>query len=133
MFEKSAERGTPELERRLHGAPQLLRPVAEALKLKREMLDKGDEHEAITLRKGEGLSVLVICLEKGSTWRDSASPAPMTITLLDGTVKFSADGGGTVEAKPGEVVACDAHVPHSVEALADAVLLVHVGPKVNPT
>ena len=127
------QRGTPELERQLHGAPQLLRPVQEALRLKKEMLDKGDEHEAITLRKGEGLSVLVICLEKGSTWRDASAPAPMTITLLDGHVRFSADGGGTVEAKPGEVVACDAHVPHTAEALADAVLLVHVGPKANVT
>lgn len=123
------DRGTPELERKLHGAPQLIRPVVAALRLKKEMLEKNDEHEAITLRKGEGLSVLVICLEKGSVWADKAAPAPMTLTLLDGAVRFAADGGDTIEAQAGEVVACDAHVPHRCEALEDAVLLVHVGPK----
>lgn len=127
------ERGTPELDRPLHGAPQLIRPVQEALQLKKEMLDKGDKHEAVTVRHGEGLSVLVMCLEKGHVWRDTSAPAPMTLTILDGSVRFSADGGGTVEAKAGEVVSCDAHVPHSCEALQDAVILLHVGPKAPVT
>jgi quercetin dioxygenase-like cupin family protein len=123
------DRGTPELERKLHGAPQLIRPIAEALRLKREMLEADDEHQTITLRKGEGLSVLVMLLEKGSVWSDKAAPAPMTLTLLDGSVRFGADGGSTIEAKAGEIVACDAHVPHRCEALEDTVLLIHVGPK----
>jgi len=127
------ERGTPELERPLHGAPQLIKPVVAALQLKQEMLERGDEHEAITLRKHDGLSVLVMCLEKGAVWTDRAAPAPMTLTLLDGSVKFTADGGATITARAGEVVACDAHAPHRCEATEDAVLLVHVGAKVEPT
>jgi quercetin dioxygenase-like cupin family protein len=124
------DRGTPDIERVLHGAPQLIRPRFEAMRLKQEMVERGDEHETITLRKGEGLSVLLLTLEQGTSWTDHTAPAPVTVTVLEGSISFTASNR-TVEAIQGDVVACDAHVPHRIEAKQDAVILVHVGPKLQ--
>ncbi len=80
---------------------------------------------AITLRKGGGLSVVLLAMKAGDKLEEHSAPGPIVLMIREGRIRFTAEGK-TIEAGPEKVLTCDAGVRHSVEALSDAVCLLNV-------
>jgi len=97
----------------------------EAARLREEKGWREGACNAITLRKGEGLNVVLLVMKEGDGLEEHAAPGPITLTVHEGRVRFSA-AGDSVEAAAGTVLTCDAGVRHKVEALADSVCLLNV-------
>jgi quercetin dioxygenase-like cupin family protein len=119
------ERSHPGSERALRGPLQSFDLVAEAARLRGENERRGGRRNAITLRKGEGLNVVLLVMKEGERLEEHSAPGPITLSVKEGQVRFAA-ANEVVEAGEGMMLACDAGVRHSVEALSDAVCLVNV-------
>jgi quercetin dioxygenase-like cupin family protein len=115
----------PEFERSLHGPLQSFDVDAEVTRLRQEKAWQEGRRNAITLRKGEGLNVVLLVMKEGDRLDEHSAPGPITLSVHEGRIRFSA-AGEDVEAKAGTMLACDAGVRHSVEALGDAVCLLNV-------
>src|ERR671913_202807 len=63
--------------------------------------------------------------QEGERLEEHSAPGPITLSVHDGRIRFSA-ADEDVEAGAGTVLACDAGVRHSVEALGEAVCLLNV-------
>jgi quercetin dioxygenase-like cupin family protein len=113
----------PESERPLHGPLQSFNLAAEVTRLREEKAWQEGGRNAITLRKGEGLNVVLLVMKEGDRLDEHSAPGPMTLSVHEGRIRFSA-ADEYVEA--GTLLACDAGVRHSVEALGDAVCLLNV-------
>ena len=109
----------------MRGALQSFDLGDEVARLRGEKEWREGRRNAITLRKGEGLSVVLLVMKKGDALEEHAAPGPITLTVHEGRVRFSA-AGDSVEATAGTVLACDAGVRHRVEALTDSVCLLNV-------
>ncbi len=115
----------PESERSLHGSLQSFDLDAEVTRLRKEKEWQEGGRNAITLRKGEGLNVVLLVMKEGDRLAEHSAPGPITLSVHEGRIRFSA-AGEAVEAGAGTVLACDAGVRHSVEALGDTVCLLNV-------
>jgi quercetin dioxygenase-like cupin family protein len=115
----------PESERPLHGPLQRFDLAAEVTRLREEKAWQEGRRNAITLRKGEGLNVVLLVMKEGDRLDEHSAPGPITLSVYEGRIRFSA-ANEEVEAKAGTVIACDAGVRHSVEALGAAVCLLNV-------
>ena len=115
----------PESERRLHGPLQSFNLAAEVTRLREEKAWQEGRRNAITLRKGEGLNVVLLVMKEGDRLDEHSAPGPITLSVYEGRIRFSA-ANEDVEAEAGTVIACDAGVRHSVEALGAAVCLLNV-------
>jgi quercetin dioxygenase-like cupin family protein len=115
----------PESERPLHGPLQRFDLDAEVARLREEKAWQEGRRNAITLRKGEGLNVVLLVMKEGDQLEEHSAPGPITLSVHEGRIRFSAVDED-VEAEAGTMVACDAGVRHSVEALGDAVCLLNV-------
>jgi len=98
---------------------------AEVARLREEKEWQDGRRNAITLRKGENLSVVLLVMKRGDKLKEHSAPGSITLSVREGLIRFAA-AGEIVEAGEGTVLACDAGVRHSVEALSDAVCLLHV-------
>lgn len=72
-----------------------------------------------------GIERGVVGHDGGDRLEEHSASGPITLGVRQGSVRFTA-AGEAVEAGEGTVLACVAGVPHSVEALSDAVCLLHV-------
>jgi quercetin dioxygenase-like cupin family protein len=115
----------PESERPLHGPLQSFDLAAEVTRLREEKAWQEGGRNAITLRKGGGLNVVVLVMKEGDRLDEHTAPGPITLSVHEGRIRFSA-ADKDVEAEAGTVLACDAGVRHSVEALDDAVCHLNV-------
>jgi quercetin dioxygenase-like cupin family protein len=115
----------PESERPLHGPLQSFDLDAEVARLREEKAWQEGRRNAITLRKGEGLSVVLLVMKEGDRLDEHSAPGPISLTVREGRVRFIALGK-SIEAGPETVLACDAGVRHSVEALSLSVCLLNV-------
>lgn len=115
----------PESERPLHGPLQSFDLDEEVARLREEKEWREGRRNAISLRKGGGLSVVLLAMKAGDRLEEHSAPGPITLSVREGRVLFTVEGEA-VEAGPETVLACDAKVRHSVEALSDAVCLLHV-------
>jgi quercetin dioxygenase-like cupin family protein len=115
----------PESERPLHGALQCFNLAAEVTRLRKEKAWQGGRRNAITLRKGEGLNVILLVIKEGDRLEEHSAPGPVTLSVHEGRIRFSA-ADENIEAEAGTLLACDAGVRHSVEALGEAVCLLNV-------
>ena len=115
----------PGSERPLHGAVQGFDLSAEADKLRAEEAFRGKRRNSITLRKGGGMSVVLLVMGSGDRLEEHASPGPITISVREGRIRFTT-AEGEVEAGPETLLACDAGVRHAVEAVEDTVCVVTV-------
>jgi quercetin dioxygenase-like cupin family protein len=115
----------PESERSLHGPLQSFDLDAEVTRLREEKAWQEGVRNAITLRKGEGLNVVLLVMKEGDQLDEHSAPGPITLSVHEGRVRFST-ADKSVETEAGTVLACDAGVRHSVEALDDAVCLLNV-------
>jgi len=114
----------PESERPLHGPLQSFDLQEEVARLRAEKAWREGERNAITLRKGEGLNVVLLVMKEGDRLDEHSAPGPMTLSVHEGRIRFSA-ADEEIEAEAGTLLACDAAVRHSVEAVGDAVCLLN--------
>jgi quercetin dioxygenase-like cupin family protein len=115
----------PESERPLHGPLQSFDLDAEVTRLREEKAWQVGGRNAITLRKVGGLNAVLLVMKEGDRLEEHSAPGPITLSVHEGRIRFSA-ADEEVEAGAGMVLACDAGVRHSVEALGDAVCLLNV-------
>lgn len=118
-------RPRPESERPLHGPLQSFDLEDEVSRLREEKEWREGRRNAITLRKGEGLNVVLLVMRAGDRLEEHSAPGPIGLSVHEGCVRFTA-AGESVEAGTGTLISCDAGVPHTVEALEDAVCLLNV-------
>lgn len=87
-----------------------------------QALDHEQDRHAATLVRESGLSVVLTHLRPGAIMHEHAAPGPTTVHVLDGRVRFRL-GDEQFEAARGRLVAFDAGVRHTVEAVEDSTLL----------
>lgn len=119
------DRPRPETERTLHGSLQSFDLEEEVSRLRDEKEWREGRRNAITLRKGEGLNVVLMVMRAGDRLEEHAAPGPITLSVHEGRVRITA-AGESVEAGTGTLISCDAGEQHTVEALEDAVCLLNV-------
>ena len=117
-------RQRPGSDRSLSGPMQDFDLGEELAGLRGEKEWQEGRRNAITLRKGGGLSVVLLVMKAGDRLEEHAAPGPISLVVREGRIRFAAEGE-TVEAGPERVITCDAGVRHSVEALSDAVCLLN--------
>ena len=115
----------PESERPMHGPLQSFDLEAEITRLREEKEWQRGRRNAITLRKGEGLNVVLLVMKEGDRLEEHAAPGPISLAVREGRVRFTT-ADDSVEAGPETLLTCDAGVRHAVEALGDAVCLLSV-------
>ena len=115
----------PGSDRTLSGPVQGFDLDEEAARLRGEKEWQEGRRNAITLRKGGGLSVVLLAMKAGDRLEDHSAPGPISLMIREGRIRFTAESE-TVEAGPETVLTCDAGVRHGVEALSDAVCLLNV-------
>ena len=115
----------PKPERALHGPLQSFDVEAEVSRLREEKKWQQGRHNAVTLRKGGGLSVVLLVMRAGDRLEEHSAPGPISLSVREGRVRFAA-GDAVVEAGAETVLSCHAGVRHSVEALDDTVCLISI-------
>lgn len=116
----------PGSDRSLHGPLQSFDLEAEVSRLREEKEWQEGRRNSITLRKGEGMSVVLLVMKAGDRLEEHSAPGPISLMIREGRIRFAAEGEEDVEAGPETVLTCDAGIRHSVEALSDAVCLLNV-------
>lgn len=109
----------------MHGPLQSFDLEAEVSRMREEEEWQKGRRNAITLRKGQGLSVVLMVMKAGDVLDEHSAPGPISLVVREGRVRFTA-AEKTVEAGTEAVLTCDAGVKHSVEAVSDAVCLLHI-------
>jgi quercetin dioxygenase-like cupin family protein len=117
-----AFRSRPGSERSLSGPVRGFNLDEELARLREEKEWREGRRNAITLHKGGGLSVVLLAMRSGDGLEEHSAPGPISLVVREGRIRFTAEGEA-IEAGPETVLTCDAKVPHSVEALSDAVCL----------
>lgn len=120
-----SSRPHPESERPLHGPLQNFDLQEEVARLRTEKAWQEGKRNAITLRKGEGMNVVLLVMKAGNRLEEHTAPGPLSLSVREGSIRFEA-AGDAVEAGPEVLLTCDAGVPHTVEALSEAVCLLTV-------
>jgi quercetin dioxygenase-like cupin family protein len=120
-----SSRPRPGSQRFMHGLLQGFDLEAEVSRLRGEEEWRRGRRNAITLRKGGGLNVVLLVMRAGDRLEEHAAPGPISLVVREGRIRFTT-ADGSVEAGPETLLACDAGVRHKVEALDDAVALISV-------
>ena len=120
-----SSRPHPESERPLRGPLQSFDLGAEVARLREEEAFRGGRRNSITLRKGEGMSVVLLVMGAGDRLEEHAAPSPISLAVREGRIRFSTPDG-EVEAGPETLLACDGGVRHAVEAIEDAICVVTI-------
>jgi quercetin dioxygenase-like cupin family protein len=109
----------------MHAPLQSFELNAEVSRLRGEEAFREGRRNSITLRKGEGMSLVLLVMGAGDRLEEHAAPGPISVAVNEGRIRF-ATPDEEVEAGPGTVLACDAGVRHAVEAMEDAVCLLTI-------
>lgn len=120
-----SSRPHPESGRPLHGPLQSFDLGEEVGRLRGEEAFRGGRRNSITLKKGEGMSVVLLVMGAGDRLEEHAAPGPISVAVREGRIRFTTPEE-EVEAGPETVLACDAGVRHAVEAVEDAVCVVTI-------
>lgn len=120
-----SDRPRPESGRPLHGPLLSFDLEEEVARLRGEKEWREGQRNAITLRKGGGLNVVLLVMREGDRLEEHSAPGPISLSVREGCVRFVVAEEST-EAGVGTVISCDAGVPHTVEALEDTVCLLNV-------
>lgn len=115
----------PGSERSLSGPVQGFDLDEELARLREEKEWQEGRRNAITLRKGGDLSVVLLAMKAGDRLEEHSAPGPIALMIREGRIRFMAEDE-TVEAGPETMLTCDAGVRHTVEALSDAVCLLNI-------
>ncbi len=119
--------GRPHLksERPMHGPFQSFDLEAEISRLRGEKEWQRGRRNAITLRKGGGLNVVLLVMKAGDRLDEHAALGPILLSVREGRIRFTT-AEASVEAGPEALLACDARVRHAVEALSDTTCVVTI-------
>jgi quercetin dioxygenase-like cupin family protein len=109
----------------MHGPLQSFDLEAEIARLRGEKEWREGRRNAITLRKGEGLSVVLLVMRAGDRLDEHTAPGPISVGVREGRIRFTTPEG-EVEGGPETLLTCGAGVRHTVEALEDAVCVVTI-------
>lgn len=120
-----SSRPHPESERPMHGPLQSFDLGAEVARLREEEAFRGGRRNSITLRKGEGMSVVLLVMGAGDRLEEHAAPGAISVAVREGRISFTTPDA-EVEIGPGTLLTCDAGVRHAVEALEDAVCVLTI-------
>jgi quercetin dioxygenase-like cupin family protein len=120
-----SNRPHPGSERPLYGPFQSFDLEAEVSRLRGEKEWQTGQRNAVTLRKGGGMNVVLLAMKAGDKLEEHSAPGPISLVVREGRVCFTT-ADGSAEAGPETLLACDAGVRHSVEALSDAVFLINL-------
>jgi quercetin dioxygenase-like cupin family protein len=120
-----AFRSHPGSERSLSGPVRGFDLDEELARLREEKEWRDGQRNAITLRKGGGLNVVLLAMRAGDRLEEHSAPGPISLVIREGRIRFTAEGEA-IEAGPETVLTCDAKIRHSVEALSNAVCLLTV-------
>ena len=112
-----SSRPHPGSERPLHGPVQSFDLEAEVGHLRDEGAWHRGQRNSITLRKGEGMNVVLLVMKAGDRLEEHAAPGPFSLSVREGRIRFEA-----AEA----LLTCDTGVRHTVVALSDAVYLLTI-------
>ena len=122
-----SSRPHPGSERPLHGPLQRFDLGAEVGRLMEEGAWQRGQRNSITLRKGEGMSVVLLVMKAGDRLEEHAAPGPLSLSVREGRIRFMvAEEVEVAEAGSDTLLTCDAEVRHTVEALSDAVCLLTI-------
>lgn len=103
-------------------AEHLLIDLGEAVSELHGLAPDGQNRGAVTLVKQGGLSVVLTHLQAGGTIAEHSAPGTTTVQVLDGQVRIQVSDE-TLDVPAGRLIAFDARVRHSVEAIKDSTLL----------
>ena len=120
-----SSRAHPGSERPLHGPVQRFDLEAEVGRLREEGAWHRGQRNSITLRKGEGMNVVLVVMKAGDRIEEHAAPGPSSLSVREGRIRFMV-AEEVAEAGSDTLLTCDAGVGHKVEALSDAVCLLTI-------
>jgi quercetin dioxygenase-like cupin family protein len=120
-----SSRPHPGSKRPLHGPLQRFDLGAEVGRLREEGAWQRGQRNSITLRKGEGMSVVLLVMKAGDRLKEHDAPGPISLSVREGRIRFMA-AEEVVEAGSDTLLTCDAGVRHTMEALSDAVCLLTI-------
>ena len=120
-----SSRPHPGSERPLQGPLQKFDLGTEAERLMEEGAWQRGQRNSITLRKGEGMNVVLLVMKAGDRLEEHAAPGPLSLSVREGRVRFMAEEE-VAEAGSGTLLTCAAGVRHTVEALSDTVCLLTI-------
>jgi quercetin dioxygenase-like cupin family protein len=83
------------------------------------------QRNSITLRKGEGMNVVLLVMKAGDRLEEHAAPGPLSLSVREGRIRFVAEEE-VAEAGSDTLLTCDAGVRYTVEALSDVVCLLTI-------
>jgi quercetin dioxygenase-like cupin family protein len=115
----------PESERPMHGPLQSFDLEAEISRLREEKEWQRGVRNAITLRKGGGLNVVLLVMKAGDRLDEHAAPGPISLSIREGRIRFTT-AEASVEVGEEALLVCNAGVRHAVEALSDSVCVVTI-------
>jgi quercetin dioxygenase-like cupin family protein len=124
-----SSRPRPASERPLHGPLQRFDLGAEVGRLMEEGAWQRGQRNSITLRKGEGMNVVLLVMKAGDRLEEHAAPGPFSLSVREGRIRFMVAeevAEKVAEAGSDTLLTCDAGVRHTVEALSDAVCLLTI-------
>jgi quercetin dioxygenase-like cupin family protein len=98
---------------------------AEVGRLMEEGAWQRGQRNSITLRKGEGMNVVLVVMKTADRIEEHAAPSPSSLSVREGRIRFMV-AEEVAEAGSDTLLTCDAGVRHKVEALSDAVCLLTI-------
>ncbi len=114
---------------REHGPLQadlrLLRLADELQPLRQKPAWQRGEHTARTLVKQGDLRVVLTAMPARTSLKQHRAEGAVTIHCVDGRMQVGA-AGRSLELQPGDLIALDRGVEHSVEALSDCAFLLTI-------
>ena len=120
-----SSRPHPASERPLHGPLQRFDLGAEVGRLMEEGAWQRGQRNSITLRKAEGMNVVLLVMKTGDRLEKHAAPGPFSLSVRERRIRLEAEEK-VAEAGSDTLLTCDAGVRHTVEALSDAVCLLTI-------
>lgn len=97
-----------------------LPPLLEKIKSERDWTEQ--KRNAMTLHKSPGLKVVLVAMHAGTTIPEHRAGAPFSLLVVEGRVRFTADGR-TTTLERGGLLTLHAGVAHSVEAAEESAFL----------
>ncbi|HZY64256.1 MAG TPA: hypothetical protein VFE21_00020 [Rubrobacteraceae bacterium] len=94
-----SSRPHPEPERSLYGPLQNFDLQEEVARLRTEKAWQEGKRNAITLRKGEGMNVVLLVMKAGDRLEEHTAPGPFSLSVREGNIRFEASGDA-VEVGP---------------------------------
>src|SRR4028118_1167951 len=88
-----SSRPHPGSERPLRGPLQRFDLGAEVGRLREEGAWHRGQRNSITLRKGEGMNVVLLVMKAGDRLEEHAAPGPFSLSVREGRIRFVAGGG----------------------------------------